>query len=177
VEFSSGTENRDAKCCIRAQHSHLCFTAEVNAGCGWLVVCMIAAGNPMSLGLGKWSALGESLPGRIFISHRRQETAWPAGRLCDVLVEHLPAEQVFRDIDNIDHGDEHASFRGGSGDVHARGHGGRCPGDGRGGAGILERDPRFDVVGNAPTTRVRVSSDRRERRLAAASTVAPVGPR
>jgi tetratricopeptide (TPR) repeat protein len=57
-------------------------------------------------GLGKWSAVSESLPGRIFISYRRQETAWPAGRLYDVLVEHFPAEQVFKDVDNIDPGDE-----------------------------------------------------------------------
>jgi TIR domain len=57
-------------------------------------------------GLGKWSALNESLPGRIFISYRRQETAWPARQLYDVLVEHFPAEQVFKDVDNIDPGDE-----------------------------------------------------------------------
>ena len=58
------------------------------------------------MGLGKWFALSESLPGRIFISYRRQETAWPAGRLYDVLVEHFPADQVFKDIDNIDPGDD-----------------------------------------------------------------------
>ena len=57
-------------------------------------------------GLGQWSDLNSSLPGRIFISYRRQETAWPAGRLYDVLVEHFPAEQVFKDVDNIDPGDE-----------------------------------------------------------------------
>jgi tetratricopeptide (TPR) repeat protein len=50
--------------------------------------------------------LNESLPGRIFISYRRQETAWPAGRLYDVLVEHFPPEQVFKDVDNIDPGDD-----------------------------------------------------------------------
>jgi hypothetical protein len=48
-----------------------------------------------------WSALNKSLPGRIFISYRRQETAWPAGRLYDVLVEHFPAEQVVKDICNV----------------------------------------------------------------------------
>ena len=57
-------------------------------------------------GLGKWSALNESLPGRIFISYRRQETAWPAGRLYDVLVEHFPAEEVFKDVDNIEPGED-----------------------------------------------------------------------
>jgi tetratricopeptide (TPR) repeat protein len=50
--------------------------------------------------------LDESLSGRIFISYRRQETAWPAGRLYDVLVEHFPAEQVFKDVDNIDPGED-----------------------------------------------------------------------
>jgi hypothetical protein len=59
-----------------------------------------------ALQLGKWSALNESLPGRIFISYRRQETAWPAGRLYDVLVEHFPAEQVFKDVDNIEPGED-----------------------------------------------------------------------
>jgi hypothetical protein len=46
------------------------------------------------------------LPGRIFISYRRQETAWPAGRLYDVLVDHFPAEQVFKDVDNIEPGED-----------------------------------------------------------------------
>jgi len=50
--------------------------------------------------------LNESLPGRIFISYRRQETAWPAGRLYDVLVEHFPSEQVFKDVDSIEPGED-----------------------------------------------------------------------
>jgi TIR domain len=53
---------------------------------------------------GKWSALNESSPGRIFISYRRQETAWPARQLYDVLVEHFGAAQVFKDVDHIDPG-------------------------------------------------------------------------
>jgi polar amino acid transport system substrate-binding protein len=57
-------------------------------------------------GLGKWSALNESLPGGIFISYRRQDTGWPAGRLYDLLIERFPAEQVFKDVDNIDPGDD-----------------------------------------------------------------------
>jgi hypothetical protein len=57
-------------------------------------------------GLWKWSTLNESLPGRIFISYRRLETAWPAGRLYDVLVEHFPAEQVFKDVDSIEPGED-----------------------------------------------------------------------
>ena len=79
------------------------FHSGGNAHCVWLVVCVIVGGTD---GLGKWSALNESLPGRIFISYRRQETAWPAGRLYDVLVEHFPAEQVFKDVDSIEPGED-----------------------------------------------------------------------
>ena len=55
-----------------------------------------------------WEVVGldDSLPGRIFISYRRQETAWPVGRLYDKLVEHFPAEQIFRDVDSIEPGDD-----------------------------------------------------------------------
>ena len=95
--------HRHTEPCISAEHARLCFTAKANAqlrlarhlcDCRW------------NDGLGKSSALNESLPGRIFISYRRQETAWPAGRLYDVLVEHFSAEQVFKDVDNIDPGDD-----------------------------------------------------------------------
>ncbi|HEY9378278.1 MAG TPA: toll/interleukin-1 receptor domain-containing protein [Jiangellaceae bacterium] len=48
----------------------------------------------------------ESPPGRIFISYRRQETAWPARQLYDVMVERFGAEQVFKDVDNIEPGDD-----------------------------------------------------------------------
>jgi tetratricopeptide (TPR) repeat protein len=68
-----------------------------------LVVCVIVGGTD---GLWKWSALNESLLGRIFISYRRQETAWHAWRLYDVLVEHFRAEQVFKDVDSIEPGDD-----------------------------------------------------------------------
>jgi hypothetical protein len=80
------------------------FRSSAKLGCVRILVCRTNGWNP--IGLGKWSALSESLPGRIFISYRRQETAWPAGRLYDVLVEHFPPEQVFKDVDNIDPGDE-----------------------------------------------------------------------
>jgi hypothetical protein len=56
-------------------------------------------------GLGKWSALNESLPGRIFISYRRRETGGPA-RQYDVLVKHFPADQVFKHVNNIDPADD-----------------------------------------------------------------------
>jgi TIR domain len=44
--------------------------------------------------------------GRIFISYRREETAYPAGWLYDRLVEHFGHGQVFKDIDSIGLGDD-----------------------------------------------------------------------
>jgi hypothetical protein len=45
-------------------------------------------------------------PGRIFISYRREETAYPAGWLFDRLADHLGEGQVFKDVDSIDLGDD-----------------------------------------------------------------------
>jgi glycerophosphoryl diester phosphodiesterase len=45
-------------------------------------------------------------PGRVFISYRRQETAWPARQLYDLLVAELGADRVFKDVDNIEPGDD-----------------------------------------------------------------------
>src|SRR6266581_6454255 len=44
--------------------------------------------------------------GRIFISYRREETAYPAGWLYDRLVEHFGQGQVFKDVDSIELGDD-----------------------------------------------------------------------
>lgn len=44
--------------------------------------------------------------GRIFISYRRQETAYPAGWLFDRLVKHYGEGQVFKDLDSIELGDD-----------------------------------------------------------------------
>jgi glycerophosphoryl diester phosphodiesterase len=49
-------------------------------------------------------AKGEA--GRVFISYRRQETAWPARELYDVLVAELGPDRVFKDVDNIEPGDD-----------------------------------------------------------------------
>jgi WD40 repeat protein len=46
--------------------------------------------------------------GRIFISYRREETAYPAGWLYDRLVEHFGQDQVFKDVDSIALGDDFA---------------------------------------------------------------------
>jgi glycerophosphoryl diester phosphodiesterase len=50
--------------------------------------------------------MGNGEAGRVFISYRRQETAWPARQLYDVLVAELGADRVFKDVDTIDPGDD-----------------------------------------------------------------------
>jgi|SRR5829696_653023 len=45
-------------------------------------------------------------PGRIFISYRREETAYPAGWLYDRLTDRFAKGQVFKDIDSIELGDD-----------------------------------------------------------------------
>jgi uncharacterized RDD family membrane protein YckC len=45
-------------------------------------------------------------PGRIFISYRREETAFPAGWLYDRLAERFTDGQVFKDVDSIELGDD-----------------------------------------------------------------------
>jgi hypothetical protein len=45
-------------------------------------------------------------PGRIFISYRREETAYPAGWLFDRLAKHFGGGQVFKDVDSIELGDD-----------------------------------------------------------------------
>ncbi len=45
-------------------------------------------------------------PGRVFISYRRDDSAFPAGWLYDRLCMHLGREQVFKDVDSIDPGDD-----------------------------------------------------------------------
>ena len=44
--------------------------------------------------------------GRVFISYRRQDTAWPARQLYDLLVAELGADRVFKDVDDIEPGDD-----------------------------------------------------------------------
>ncbi|MGH9277771.1 MAG: toll/interleukin-1 receptor domain-containing protein [Acidimicrobiales bacterium] len=42
----------------------------------------------------------------IFISYRREETAYPAGWLFDRLADHYGPTQIFKDIDSIEPGDD-----------------------------------------------------------------------
>jgi len=44
--------------------------------------------------------------GRIFISYRREETAYPAGWLFDRLSDRFGNRQIFKDIDSIEPGDD-----------------------------------------------------------------------
>ena len=44
--------------------------------------------------------------GRIFISYRREETAYPAGWLFDNLADRFGPDQVFKDVDSIAPGDD-----------------------------------------------------------------------
>jgi hypothetical protein len=47
-------------------------------------------------------------PGRIFISYRRDETDFPASWLYERLVAHFGPDQVFKDVDSIELGDDFA---------------------------------------------------------------------
>ena len=46
------------------------------------------------------------VPGRIFMSYRREDTSFPAGWLYDRLVSRFGRDQVFKDIDSIELGDD-----------------------------------------------------------------------
>ncbi|HEY1345771.1 MAG TPA: toll/interleukin-1 receptor domain-containing protein, partial [Streptosporangiaceae bacterium] len=52
------------------------------------------------------TAIIPAVPGRIFISYRREETAYPVGWLFDRLTEHFGPGQVFKDVDSIQLGDD-----------------------------------------------------------------------
>jgi uncharacterized RDD family membrane protein YckC len=51
-------------------------------------------------------ASSQEVPGRIFISYRREETAYPAGWLFDRLTGRFGGGQVFKDVDSIKLGDD-----------------------------------------------------------------------
>jgi hypothetical protein len=44
------------------------------------------------------------MDGQIFISYRRDDSSWVAGRIYDRLSSHLAANQIFMDVDKIDPG-------------------------------------------------------------------------
>jgi TIR domain len=56
-----------------------------------------------------WDGPGERSHGRIFISYRREDTAYAAAWLYERLAERLGEEQVFKDVDSIDLGDDFAA--------------------------------------------------------------------
>jgi len=47
-----------------------------------------------------------AVPGRIFISYRREDTAYPAAQLFNRLIAHYGEGQVFKDVDTIRPGDK-----------------------------------------------------------------------
>src|SRR5215469_13294202 len=49
-------------------------------------------------------AWGKNMSGQIFISYRRDDASYPAGRLYDYLSAHFPQSQIFMDVDNLDPG-------------------------------------------------------------------------
>ena len=52
------------------------------------------------------SASASESSGRIFISYRRQDSAYPAGWLYDRLADRFGPDQVFKDVDSIELGDD-----------------------------------------------------------------------
>ena len=48
----------------------------------------------------------QARPGQIFISYRREDAAWPAGRLSDLLITRFGAGRVLTDIDSIEAGED-----------------------------------------------------------------------
>lgn len=52
------------------------------------------------------SASTGKAPGRIFITYRREDTAYPAAWLFGRLASHFGRDQVFKDIDSIELGDD-----------------------------------------------------------------------
>lgn len=56
----------------------------------------------------KIRVMADSRPGegRVFISYRREETAYPAGWLFDRLTDHFGKGQIFKDVDSIELGDD-----------------------------------------------------------------------
>lgn len=49
---------------------------------------------------------GQPGNGRIFVSYRREDSAYPTGWLTDRLAEHYGSQQVFTDVDTIEIGDD-----------------------------------------------------------------------
>jgi hypothetical protein len=46
------------------------------------------------------------VPGRIFVSYRRDDTSYPAAWLFDGLAQHFGRDQVFKDVESIEPGDD-----------------------------------------------------------------------
>jgi hypothetical protein len=74
-----------------------------------VIGCWHPASPMREVGRVKVRAMAESAAGstgRIFISYRRDESAYPAGWLYDRLADHYDGGQVFKDVDSIKLGDD-----------------------------------------------------------------------
>ena len=65
-----------------------------------------AVGVGNATGVEIMTASAGNVTGRIFMSYRREDTAYPAGWLYDRLARHFARGQVFKDIDSIELGDD-----------------------------------------------------------------------
>ncbi|MBV8140637.1 MAG: toll/interleukin-1 receptor domain-containing protein [Verrucomicrobia bacterium] len=48
----------------------------------------------------------DNMSGQIFISYRRNDASFPAGRIYDRLAAHFRQNQIFMDVDNLDPGSD-----------------------------------------------------------------------
>jgi WD40 repeat protein len=91
-------------------HCHLALRARW-ADTGGVVTAALAGGLGQVPEVGGVARLNmasstDAVPGRIFISYRREDAAYPAGWLFDRLVEQFGKDQIFKDVDSIRLGDD-----------------------------------------------------------------------
>ena len=70
-----------------------------------LQAAQAAPSHPQDL-VGAYAESSRATPRRIFVSYRREDTAYPAAWLYDRLAERFGRGQVFKDVDSIDPGDD-----------------------------------------------------------------------
>jgi hypothetical protein len=65
-----------------------------------------AAGSVLTVTMAQKGDLTPKVPGRIFMSYRRDDTGFPAAWLFAELAGHFGRDQVFKDVDSIELGDD-----------------------------------------------------------------------
>src|SRR5881397_2870490 len=68
---------------------------------------LVSEGRGVAWKVGAMAGPIPAASGGIFISYRREETAYPAGWIYDRLVEHYGRRSVFKDIDSLAPGDDY----------------------------------------------------------------------